>query len=236
MIQPTVSVLVPYRPESEWRERLWVWCWRRWQRLLANSYRMEVILGDDGGRPFSRAASVNAAAEKATGDVRIIADSDLTIDYNQATVAITQAAHRQGWVLPYVRYMPLNRRATEQLVDGAPVWPATRDGDLDQPMARSTGSLGGVLVLHRSAFDRVGGMDPTFRGWGFEDVAFVCALRTLVAPDSRVAGDLVHLWHPTNRRPDDPTFTRNRDRCRAYERAQGDPAAIRALRAMPAAA
>ena len=50
--------------------------------------------------------------------------------------------------------------------------------------------------MSRAAYDRVHGIDPSFLGWGGEDLAFGWALDTLAGPHTRLTGTLVHLWHP----------------------------------------
>lgn len=51
------------------------------------------------------------------------------------------------------------------------------------------------FAIPRPGWDRLGGFDERFRGWGFEDMAFQSASVGLIGHE-RVEGDLFHLWHP----------------------------------------
>ena len=74
----------------------------------------------------------------------------------------------------------------------------------------------------------VGGFDDRFHGWGGEDFALGCALRSLSGQYAhKLAGTLRHLWHPPapsngGLLPDDNFALANR-----YRAAKFDPAAMR---------
>jgi predicted glycosyltransferase involved in capsule biosynthesis len=57
-------------------------------------------------------------------------------------------------------------------------------------------SWAGLLVLSREAWEKVGGYDEAFIGWGYEDNAFQASLDRRVGHFDRVDGFVVHLWHP----------------------------------------
>jgi hypothetical protein len=53
------------------------------------------------------------------------------------------------------------------------------------------------VVVTREAFEKVGGFDTGFVGWGFEDTAFVYVVEAEYGKmPPRGKGALVHLWHP----------------------------------------
>ncbi|MEO5672120.1 MAG: galactosyltransferase-related protein, partial [Ramlibacter sp.] len=58
------------------------------------------------------------------------------------------------------------------------------------------GEGGGSITITREAFERIGGMDESFVGWGGEDNEFWERAQTL---KSWTWGNLplVHLWHPS---------------------------------------
>lgn len=43
----------------------------------------------------------------------------------------------------------------------------------------STNSPGGICMISKTAFDRIGGFDPHFVGWGYEDTDFICRSRKI---------------------------------------------------------
>jgi len=53
---------------------------------------------------------------------------------------------------------------------------------------------GGLLVIHREAFDKVGGYDETYIGWGYEDSAMNISL-LLKSVWDRLPGHAWHIWH-----------------------------------------
>jgi len=54
---------------------------------------------------------------------------------------------------------------------------------------------GGLLVVSRAAWDRVGGYDERFIGWGHEDSDLHTRLLAEAHWD-RIEGQAWHLWHP----------------------------------------
>jgi predicted glycosyltransferase involved in capsule biosynthesis len=57
-------------------------------------------------------------------------------------------------------------------------------------------TFSGVVAVPRTMWDRVGGFDERFIGWGGEDMAFWSACCALGPSFERVPGTIVHLWHP----------------------------------------
>ena len=105
---------------------------------------------------------------------------------------LTMAAAEQGLVRAYTRYRRLSQTATAALATYKEALAAT---DEDVEWEQDVAYAHGCAVIRRDCFDKVGGYDPRFEGWGYED----CALEKITDAlwsDRRVAGDLYHLWHP----------------------------------------
>jgi hypothetical protein len=246
--RPQISVLVPYRldPTSPQRARSWHWLRRYWEWELPDA-EMIVARGSRHG-VFSKAMAVNAAAERATGRVFVILDSDAYMigsTLRRCADAIDDALRRehQLWLVPYRQLYRLTEAASQQVLDSDPRWPHRFSTPPPaDAVSSSEGSMHGkrfgamATVMPREAFETVGGMDPRMRGWGGEDVAFVRALDTLYAKHKTVFGDVLHLWHA---RIGDVAATRmwsgqavprvNEQLAGRYSSATGDVARMRAL-------
>lgn len=226
-------VLVPRRDDGGWRDELWA-CVR--SRLAVDHADWPVHEGHHVDGPFNRSAAINTAARAAGDwDVAVIIDSDTIAPPVALRVGVDMA-----WTLGYMvnchdlRVM-LNERATRRIVAGrAPSNVSWRKASWVERIWYESPSSG--VVVRRDLFDRVGGFDEKFVGWGHEDSAFRIACETVTGvPMLRVAADAYHLWHPespeVNRRA--PTRQANMRRLSAYEAAAGDVAKIDRLTGGP---
>jgi len=153
----------------------------------------DIIVCDDEGETFSRAASINKGAAEANSDLLLICDADLIVPHEQIEKAAELAA--EGMVIPFTELVSLNRDATAMVMRGAD--PAGQRGKITE-----AGS-GGACMIDTITFDAAGGFDSRFRGWGYESDAFLAAVETLVDPARRLEGQAFHLNHPDEKfRPD----------------------------------
>jgi len=75
--------------------------------------------------------------------------------------------------------------------------PATGEYAVDRTRLDPHSPLfGGMTALTREAFDRVGGCEESFAGWGGEDNAMSFKLQHMVNTASLNTNHVVHLWHP----------------------------------------
>ena len=56
--------------------------------------------------------------------------------------------------------------------------------------------VGGAVMIRRSAYERIGGFEPGFHGWGGEDEAFIWKCRRLLRYERLESERLTHLYHP----------------------------------------
>lgn len=77
----------------------------------------------------------------------------------------------------------------------------------------SLSSVGGCLVMTRDILNRVGGFNPRFTGWGFEDSEQVCRMQKLGVHIDRAPQVLFHLYHdiPKNSRAKHRFYKVNRE-------------------------
>lgn len=212
---PRVVILVPWQPGDPDRERAWAYVGAAWA-AYAPTY-----VGSHDGVPFSKAAAVNRAAHDAGAwDVAVIADADTVVPRPQLArcVQITRGA---AW--PFNRLHRLTPEGTVAVIAGALLAQAAR-------LATATYAPGGVVVVRRALWDRVGGFDERFAGWGGEDNAFISALRTFGGNLPRVPGPAYHLWHPhAATRYAGPFYDANLRLSKRYGAALGKPEAMDGL-------
>jgi glycosyltransferase involved in cell wall biosynthesis len=224
-----ISVLVPLRPEKSdvARTRAWKWVERWWRDNIPD---VEICVAeDDGTEPFSKTQAVNNAYKKATGDVFVVADADSFMEPEPLKNAIRVARQTARLVVPWRQVIRLSEQDTKtQLRRRKSAIDRTADV-LDRcyetPVPETAGTL---FVIRRDAFERVQGMDPRFRGWGHEDVAFARACHTLLGPTMYGPDDVISLYHPrpegkTGRVWDNDDGNRNLPLAQAYVLAYQHP-------------
>jgi len=162
---------------------------------------------------FCRAAAINTAASLAGDwDVALIADADVFVPPQQLSRAVVRAAQSPALVLAHDEWLSLDEETTADVLAG-------RQPPL-VPAARRRSPVSGVLAIGRATWDRVGGFDERFEGYGWEDRAFVRKC-TLAAGFSRVPGPMWHLWHePVTPNVTGPEWRRAFALWRTYETAR----------------
>lgn len=231
---PALSILVAFRGDA-WRTRVWDFLRGHLERAFPEA---EIVVAtDDGEDPFHKTLAINRAAERAKADVLAIWDADTWVppENVRAGLAFVQQ-NPNRWSRPWERKRKLNEEATLHVLGLGEEW----DGTVDhRPFGRP--ELPGTpywaappLLLHREAFEAVGGMDEVFRGWGQEDAAFAQALVRLVGRRHTLPGFCFHLWHPRIGRtgadlwPGQRNARANWERYRLYQRSR-TPDELRAL-------
>ncbi len=183
-----ISVLVAFHDDPT-RHRGRVWAYIR--ALLERDFPdWEVVVGSDDGTPFSKAAALNRAAERAYGDIFYVLDADTWV----ASERVSAALRVGGWVKPFCNKLKLLESDTERLLLD-PTW----DGDVTgiSTFEHQTSFWPAPpFFIPREMWEAVNGMDERFRGWGQEDEAFGLSVQALFGPPSRLFGMAVHMWHP----------------------------------------
>jgi hypothetical protein len=244
---PQISFLVPFRPDdsSPHRTRVWRWLREYWSWELPDA---EIVIGRSSGKAFSKTEAVNDAAKRARGRTFVILDSDTYIRgsiirhcANEIDEAIRKG-HRL-WFIPYRHLYRLNEETTERVLNSNPRHPLrfTSPPDDDEVLSTQGSSHGHrfgamIQIMPREAFEHVGCMDPRFKGWGGEDIAFVRAVDTLYGKHKTTENDVVHLWHasvdvtPTIRMwQGQKSPGHNNNLAARYNQATGDRARMRRL-------
>ena len=217
----TVSVLVPWRPGCPWRERSWLWVQARYAE---HHTEWEIVEGNCADGPFNRSEAILDAASRASGDVFVVADSDVWCDPQPAIDNL------DGWAIPHTLIHRLSEDSTRQVLAGSD-WrglPLSTDNRQDSRPYRGH-ETGTLVVLERDLLLDVP-PDVRFVGWGQEDDAWSLALRALAGTPWRGTDDIVHLWHPAQPRLTRRVGTEAGEALfKRYSAARRDPARMRSL-------
>lgn len=224
-----VAILVPRRAGIPDRDRLWAFCKTWWE---GGHPEWPIIEGHHDVGPFNRSKAINRAAAKAgEWDVALIIDGDVLINPQQARDAVEFANTTGRMVVAFNEKINLTEKATTKILAGF-------KGNWEQNgwiAHRYKDSVSCCIAVPRRLWDRIGGFDESFEGWGYEDVAFRCAAETYAGPLMFVGGPIWHLHHrvshENNRR--EATFQANKMLGERYVAALNNPDAMDALRAEP---
>ena len=212
-VKPIIAI--PYRGVDDARRRnfdlvmqqvleLWTTAGIRWG------------VDDSGDQPFSIARTWNKLAKQATWRYPdwthlIRWAADFIIDDPQRILAAIETMDANGWahVLPFDQATKLTETETNTYAE---------TGQL--PTRTNRLPFGGINITTREAWDRLGGFDETFKGWGHEDREYVHRLEAAFGPRHRTPGHMFILHHPKNV-PGDPYWeARHANRKRLEERTQ----------------
>jgi len=160
----------------------------------------EICVGTDtGGHPFSKTVAVNDAYSKSTGDMLVIVDADSWVEREVVMGGIDRAARREHLVVPWWTAHRLTREDSNIVMAADPAGdlPVTKEmRDNCKGLGPSPASVAMVVCIQRTSFERVGGMDPRFRGWGSEDVSFGFSTWALLGRNEYTMGESFALYHP----------------------------------------
>jgi hypothetical protein len=139
--------------------------------------------------PYCRSWAFNIGVRQARGRVLVLHDNDMLVpaDYAAQILARMKQSYEVVNLKRFVFY--LNESHTQAVFDG-------RKTLLDEAPETIVQNLeaGGSVAITREAYERIGGMDESFIGWGGEDNEFweraqICK----VWPYGGLP--IVHLWH-----------------------------------------
>lgn len=222
-----VAILAPWRSGPEDRAELWSFA-RAWWEHGHPEWTIHEAAGPVTG-PFNRSAAINEAAQAAGDwDVAIIIDTDTLVSPDAARTAVDVAAATDAMVLAGDERVMLSRDGTRRILEGyRGNW---RVRGMQERVY--TDGCSSCVVVSRKLWDQLGGFDPLFVGWGFEDIAFRIACETFSGKHMvKLSSEMFHLWHTTscenNARSD--TYRANEARCERYKAARWNVEAVQQL-------
>lgn len=194
------TVCIPYRATPD-REPIFEYVSDWWIR-----HGFTVVVGDSDHEVFNRAGARNNAVSQVNGRI-VVADADTIPDIT----VVERALLMNGVVHPFDEYRLIE---FSDSYENPPVLEYMRN------------SPGGIWVLDTEDWWGVGGQDELFTGWGFEDEAFLHAVRTL-GKYSRLKGLITAFNHKGVR--DMSVRNPNASRIELYRFANGRPNVMREL-------
>jgi hypothetical protein len=212
------TVIIPWRAQpSRLEAYAAVTAWYR--EFLPEARILPV---DSGDQPFILARCRNLGTSTLEPDEPvIIADAD-TLPERAALISALSSLGDGVTHLPYTEYRWLGPEGTAQFFAGTPL------AECDYTVVH--GACSGVYVSTPRTWAAHAGQDEGFRGWGFEDSAWLIAHRMLLgAEPARHEGRVYALQHETQLREGEQ-YEANAARMQRYRdtAAQG-PAAFRAF-------
>jgi len=221
-----VVILVPRRSDGGHRDRLWDHCRTIWAQKFPD---WPIYEGEHLEGPFNRSAAVNVAARTAGDwDVALIIDADVICAPTSVEAAVDLAFSCDRLVIAHDERIMVNRRGTEQILDGYEgSW---RDRHLVDKVWLDSVSC--AAAVSRTLWELAGPFDEKFVGWGREDTGFRISCEVETGPIVKVCGETFHLWHAVAAEVarSHPLRKANEQRHQAYVAARGDRAKVRALR------
>ena len=175
--------------------------------------------------PFNKSWGLNIGFRLSKLPSLVFADADLILG-DALPEALEHLDQGHKVVKPYRRLIDLDASESARVRAGEFDWAPAREANA-APAREGVGEYvvvaGGVFLIARSAFVRLGGWDERFRGWGGEDDALSYRIKHAGIPvvelDRRPA---LHLHHP---RPQSattgqPPYAANRALLAEYPRLQ----------------
>jgi predicted glycosyltransferase involved in capsule biosynthesis len=172
-----ISIVIPWR-ETESRIQGF--------KLLVENYKkvlegVEIITCDSGSEVFNLSASRNVGLLQAFtsgSEAVVLSDADVFVSADALIESIHNSLNKGVITNPYTVYCELTERSTEMLFNRDEdcinhyLWKREVQklvlGKIAAPCPCS-----GINIIPKSVWDKIGGFDENFVGWGFEDIAYL---------------------------------------------------------------
>lgn len=210
-----VAIILPYGGECPYRRRALTLWQHYWSENFPDYWFARAV---QVGPVWNMAEAVNTAIQAAAPafsrnpepvrfrldgttvttrsgppDILILAGADSFVPPSQLREAVRLAAETPGYVRAFTTY----RRLTRDASLAAMTWPELLASD-GVEWQSDTAASPGVGAISREAWEKTGGYDPKFTGWGYEDMAWGLVHESMFGPWRSVPGTLTHHWHPTD--------------------------------------
>ena len=200
------SLLLPFASNDSRRVNIFCWVQRRWAHLFPG---WQLCLGRDSEEDFNRSRARNEAFKCSTGDILVLSDADTICTPGQIVEAIRRVQSGVPWVVAHDKYYSLTEHYTNELLTERPDVDLGSLPKYESNWVMTNTSQAGVLVIPREGWEKVGGYDERFKGWGYEDNEFAVRLDREWGFHQRVSGPMLHLWHDPGENFSQPHIAHN---------------------------
>ncbi|TLS37470.1 glycosyltransferase family 2 protein [Pseudalkalibacillus caeni] len=207
-----LSILIPYKSDKGPREKVFKWVCKFYERNLSQA---DIYIGESSTKIFSRAQSINHAAQAASGNVFVITDGDIVCRPETIMEAVKQL-HHSPMVIPYSNILDLTKESTYQTINGSAEWPGISKPRFKVRFKGKAYTLGGINIVKRDCFEAVKGFDERFIGWGGEDDAFAFSIKAVCGKYQRLNNVVYHMWHPRENYQHTDNFDLNKQLAMRY--------------------
>lgn len=175
--------------------------------FLKNEKNTQYIF-DYNTNVYNKCRGYNLGLKNSTTDIVCFLDIDCIVSYENIERAVQQVLADNSINIgyngscAYFEYSIKNRidsttdinlyNFLDQFVDKTKIYTLYRCADY---MIASTRSVGGCLIGKRDTFKHIGGFNPNFIGWGYEDDEIICRARKFNIPMYYVNTDKPLLFH-----------------------------------------
>lgn len=115
--------------------------------------------------PYNRSWTYNVGWKYATTDKLVFGDADLIV-MNDSLLQSVKLLDEYDCVNPYSSVQDLDEMETVRLLEKADLSILTQ---IDKPGRTGTNMCGGLVLFSREGFEKIGGWNEEFWGWGAED-------------------------------------------------------------------
>lgn len=160
----------------------------------------KTIISDSNKEIFNRSEARNNGVKKCNSDIIMVVDADNYISKNQIEKSIDILKNKNSIIRPFNSIHYLNEEATERFYR-SPKKFTVKENDHTYmiPEMISPYNSGGAYILKKQMWEKVGGMDEGFIGWGVEDSAFNIHSRHFFGDHIFIEGPNYNLYHPAER-------------------------------------
>lgn len=150
---------------------------------------------NESNAPFQKSKLLNIGAKKSDAKYLWFLDADVMLKFNDIAGKIID----QDVIRPFNYVEILNKNSTDLFLEGK----------LNKSVGGKDSNFGKFsIIIKKSIYEKIGGFDERFEGWGWEDIDFVHNKINNSYEVEVMPYRGVHLWHP----PAD----RNRERQNFY--------------------
>ena len=207
-----LTFVIPFRTDNGERQEIFNWNIARLNTLFPQS---KIVVGESPPGPFNRSAACNDGILKVETELLAVLDADTVWNKELLIHALTQLENYATWNIPYSTYHVTSHNFTQRQLHDSPGCSIhlSTETDVDHILRAVPGDLyppvSGICFMHTESMYKVGGFDPRFVGWGFEDRAFFLSANKILGNASRGFGEVFHLYHSVGNITNHENFKEN---------------------------